>query len=186
MQEPAAIVVRGEWIFEDAVVDVAIRADGGGSAAIVGDRCIHAGPGVLEADNAKCFQSGAIEGDQIAISEIEVVHTDVNQLAIRGESGSTGHVHFCVVGVITCGSGGNPDACAGGRNSREAALERDGRGTQHHEAKENVFLRIGGEGSVVFNVVVEGGAVRGVIVQAVKHEAANGACGLVGIGADEN
>src|SRR6202030_2964669 len=94
VQQPAAVVVPGKWIFQDAEIYIAVQANRGCGAAFVGDFRVESTVGVDKTDFGNGLQGLAVKSEQISKTKIETVHTDVEGVSVVRQSRSATHIDF--------------------------------------------------------------------------------------------
>src|SRR5215467_9082715 len=180
MQQPAAVIVHWEWILEHAVVHVAIWADRGTGACLLGHGGIEAGCRVGEAHPVNDLQCAAVERDQVTEPEIKSPGRDVNDAAVARKGRSATGGYFRDKGIIPADAlCRNPGARAVTGDAGQPASESNRRDTDNRKAEVEVALSIGGQGSIDFHClsIYLGG--RKEILEPIKIEVADLALRLV-------
>jgi hypothetical protein len=189
VEQPAARVVRAERRLENAEVDVAVGTDRRGSGRVVADPREGVRHRVEQQRAALDGKRGAVEREQVAALRLPGDHGridgDVQRVGVRRQRRGAVHLHLgdCRIG---CGRRGRrPDAAAVGVHPRDAADEPGRVRRRHHEAEEDVALRVDRERRVDEDAGIERRWRRIVGSGAVEDDRAQRATAGIGIVLDE-
>src|SRR4029450_543301 len=180
VHQPTAVVVKRKWIFQHAVVNVAVGADGRAGAGLVGHGGVEARCRIGEAHPVYHLQGAAVERDQIAKPKIKSTSGDVNDTAVARASRSATRGYFGDEGIVPADAlCRDPASRSVAGDAGQPATQPNWRAADHLETKVEIAVSIGGQWSIDFDCLLIDARICQIILEHIKIQMADCAIYIV-------